>query len=167
MKFFYVSLFLVAHSCIHNETHPSSIYTHMHWTSSLRLVTCNPILSWKLTDFFLFTYVWQLHLSSFTWEIAGYWVAALVLLSLWYPEKSKGLSWFVFFSVLSYCNIWSHCSRLDVSESGLAALVRLCNGDMRKALNILQVFKYSTLFLCTLWLLSRGCYWWDGITNIQ
>lgn len=29
--------------------------------------------------------------------------------------------------------------RLDVSESGLAALVRLSNGDMRKALNILQV----------------------------
>ncbi|KAI8531360.1 hypothetical protein RHMOL_Rhmol11G0130500 [Rhododendron molle] len=27
---------------------------------------------------------------------------------------------------------------LDVTESGLAALVRLCNGDMRKALNILQ-----------------------------
>ncbi|XP_022989996.1 replication factor C subunit 3-like [Cucurbita maxima] len=28
--------------------------------------------------------------------------------------------------------------RLDVSESGLAALVRLCGGDMRKALNIMQ-----------------------------
>ncbi|KAH7833832.1 hypothetical protein Vadar_010178 [Vaccinium darrowii] len=28
-------------------------------------------------------------------------------------------------------------TRLDVSESGLAALVPLCNGDMRKALNIL------------------------------
>ncbi|XP_058189699.1 replication factor C subunit 3 [Rhododendron vialii] len=27
---------------------------------------------------------------------------------------------------------------LDVTEGGLAALVRLCNGDMRKALNILQ-----------------------------
>ena len=32
-------------------------------------------------------------------------------------------------------------TRLDVSESGLAALVRLSNGDMRKALNILQVIK--------------------------
>ena len=30
-------------------------------------------------------------------------------------------------------------TRLDVSESGLAALVRLSSGDMRKALNILQV----------------------------
>jgi len=29
--------------------------------------------------------------------------------------------------------------RLDVTESGLAAIVRLSNGDMRKALNILQV----------------------------
>lgn len=29
--------------------------------------------------------------------------------------------------------------RLDVTESGLTALVRLCSGDMRKALNILQV----------------------------
>lgn len=29
--------------------------------------------------------------------------------------------------------------RLDVDESGLTALVRLSNGDMRKALNILQV----------------------------
>lgn len=28
---------------------------------------------------------------------------------------------------------------LDVTESGLAAIVRLGNGDMRKALNILQV----------------------------
>lgn len=31
------------------------------------------------------------------------------------------------------------CPRLDVAENGLAALVRLSNGDMRKALNILQV----------------------------
>ncbi|MBA0623888.1 hypothetical protein Godav_009323 [Gossypium davidsonii] len=31
--------------------------------------------------------------------------------------------------------------RLDVPDCGLAALVRLSNGDMRKALNILQVFK--------------------------
>jgi DNA polymerase III delta prime subunit len=30
-------------------------------------------------------------------------------------------------------------SRLDVDEGGLTALVRLSNGDMRKALNILQV----------------------------
>lgn len=30
-------------------------------------------------------------------------------------------------------------TRLDVSETGLAAVVRLSNGDMRKALNILQV----------------------------
>lgn len=29
--------------------------------------------------------------------------------------------------------------RLDVTESGMKALVRLSNGDMRKALNILQV----------------------------
>lgn len=29
--------------------------------------------------------------------------------------------------------------RLDVDNSGLTALVRLSNGDMRKALNILQV----------------------------
>lgn len=32
-------------------------------------------------------------------------------------------------------------TRLDVSESGLAAVVRLSNGDMRKALNILQVIR--------------------------
>ncbi|KAH9623159.1 hypothetical protein KSS87_011013 [Heliosperma pusillum] len=32
---------------------------------------------------------------------------------------------------------------LDVSESGLAALVRLSNGDMRKALNILQGTEYA------------------------
>ena len=30
-------------------------------------------------------------------------------------------------------------TRLDVPASGLAAVVRLSNGDMRKALNILQV----------------------------
>lgn len=34
---------------------------------------------------------------------------------------------------------FTYCLRLDVPESGLAALVRLSNGDMRKALNILQV----------------------------
>jgi replication factor C subunit 3/5 len=46
---------------------------------------------------------------------------------------------------------------LDVSESGLAALVRLCNGDMRKALNILQSTHMAsqqqiteeTVYLCT------------------
>lgn len=35
----------------------------------------------------------------------------------------------------------THWNRLDVPDSGLTALVRLSNGDMRKALNILQVFK--------------------------
>ncbi|KAE9446486.1 hypothetical protein C3L33_21613, partial [Rhododendron williamsianum] len=46
---------------------------------------------------------------------------------------------------------------LDVTESGLAALVRLCNGDMRKALNILQSTHMATqqqiteeaVYLCT------------------
>ncbi|KAK6938386.1 Replication factor C, C-terminal [Dillenia turbinata] len=45
---------------------------------------------------------------------------------------------------------------LDVSESGLAALVRLSNGDMRKALNILQSTHMATkqiteeaVYLCT------------------
>ncbi|KAF7127044.1 hypothetical protein RHSIM_Rhsim11G0069700 [Rhododendron simsii] len=46
---------------------------------------------------------------------------------------------------------------LDVSESGLAALVRLCNGDMRKALNILQsthmasqqLITEEAVYLCT------------------
>jgi DNA polymerase III delta prime subunit len=33
----------------------------------------------------------------------------------------------------------SYPCRLDVDEGGLTALVRLSNGDMRKALNILQV----------------------------
>ncbi|XP_022957601.1 replication factor C subunit 3-like [Cucurbita moschata] len=46
--------------------------------------------------------------------------------------------------------------RLDVSESGLAALVRLCGGDMRKALNILQSTHMAShhitdeaVYLCT------------------
>ena len=38
------------------------------------------------------------------------------------------------------------CCRLDVSENGLPAVVRLANGDMRKALNILQV-RTPALFL--------------------
>ncbi|KAI9072790.1 hypothetical protein K1719_045232 [Acacia pycnantha] len=45
---------------------------------------------------------------------------------------------------------------LDVTESGLAALVRLCNGDMRKALNILQSTHMASqqiteeaVYLCT------------------
>ncbi|KAM7514827.1 hypothetical protein LguiA_004410 [Lonicera macranthoides] len=45
---------------------------------------------------------------------------------------------------------------LDVPESGLAALVRLCNGDMRKALNILQSTHMASqqiteeaVYLCT------------------
>ena len=38
-------------------------------------------------------------------------------------------------------NNFCHWTRLDVPETGLAALVRLSNGDMRKALNILQVIR--------------------------
>ncbi|KDO80568.1 hypothetical protein CISIN_1g0178842mg, partial [Citrus sinensis] len=45
---------------------------------------------------------------------------------------------------------------LDVTEGGLAALVRLCNGDMRKALNILQSTHMASqqiteeaVYLCT------------------
>ncbi|CAI9115429.1 OLC1v1016331C2 [Oldenlandia corymbosa var. corymbosa] len=45
---------------------------------------------------------------------------------------------------------------LDVTESGLKALVRLCNGDMRKALNILQSTHMASqqiseeaVYLCT------------------
>ncbi|CAL5343283.1 unnamed protein product [Camellia sinensis] len=38
--------------------------------------------------------------------------------------------------------------RLDVPECGLKALVRLSNGDMRKALNILQVLKSFTPCFC-------------------
>jgi replication factor C subunit 3/5 len=36
-------------------------------------------------------------------------------------------------------NVLEFVTRLDVEDSGLSALVRLSNGDMRKALNILQV----------------------------
>ncbi|CAI0393164.1 unnamed protein product [Linum tenue] len=36
--------------------------------------------------------------------------------------------------------------RLDVTETGLAALVRLSSGDMRKALNILQVWNFILSF---------------------
>ncbi|XP_023550699.1 replication factor C subunit 3-like [Cucurbita pepo subsp. pepo] len=46
--------------------------------------------------------------------------------------------------------------RLDVTEGGLAALVRLCTGDMRKALNILQSTHMASqhiteeaVYLCT------------------
>lgn len=41
--------------------------------------------------------------------------------------------------IIQFNGLFLHLARLDVTESGLAALVRLCNGDMRKALNILQV----------------------------
>lgn len=51
------------------------------------------------------------------------------------------------------------CS-LDVTDGGLAAIVRLANGDLRKALNILQValflmFWLVSLTLKTRWLLGR------------
>ena len=42
-------------------------------------------------------------------------------------------------------NNFCHWNRLDVPETGLAALVRLSNGDMRKALNILQVMNFFFL----------------------
>lgn len=54
--------------------------------------------------------------------------------------------------------------RLDVSENGLAAVVRLSNGDMRKALNILQVIIpllrcFFFVYLCVLlFLLFCFCY---------
>ncbi|KAJ9549272.1 hypothetical protein OSB04_021815 [Centaurea solstitialis] len=57
----------------------------------------------------------------------------------------------LFFSVLTCA-----ASRLDVTEDGLAALVRLSNGDMRKALNILQSTHMASqqiteeaVYLCT------------------
>ncbi|KAK5786255.1 hypothetical protein PVK06_040888 [Gossypium arboreum] len=50
----------------------------------------------------------------------------------------------------------SHSVQLDVPDSGLAALVRLSNGDMRKALNILQSTHMASqkiteeaVYLCT------------------
>lgn len=53
------------------------------------------------------------------------------------------------FMVLCPWNIFPFFgNRLDVSESGLAALVRLSSGDMRKALNILQV--WCLLYICCL-----------------
>ncbi|KAB2061869.1 hypothetical protein ES319_A10G115200v1 [Gossypium barbadense] len=56
-----------------------------------------------------------------------------------------------------YCYQFSlHWTRLDVPDSGLAALVRLSNGDMRKALNILQSTHMASqkiteeaVYLCT------------------
>jgi hypothetical protein len=44
--------------------------------------------------------------------------------------------------------IFFHWTRLEVSETGLVALVRLSNGDMRKALNILQVIIFFSLKFC-------------------
>ncbi|CAI9115430.1 OLC1v1016331C3 [Oldenlandia corymbosa var. corymbosa] len=48
---------------------------------------------------------------------------------------------------------------LDVTESGLKALVRLCNGDMRKALNILQVI----FLLAHLWLVFTFFFFSFGL----
>lgn len=55
----------------------------------------------------------------------------------------------VFFLTLCFVLPFYNWTRLNVSESGLAALVRLSNGDMRKALNILQVLEYF-LFVVSL-----------------
>lgn len=54
--------------------------------------------------------------------------------------------------------------RLDVPESGLEALKRLSNGDMRKALNILQVLKLLGLFIpsCLCINVSAWLGWWCG-----
>ncbi|GMN45559.1 hypothetical protein TIFTF001_014751 [Ficus carica] len=60
------------------------------------------------------------------------------------------------FWILKFCWKYQYQYRLDVSESGLAALVRLSNGDMRKALNILQSTHMASkkiteeeVYLCT------------------
>lgn len=37
---------------------------------------------------------------------------------------------------------WICACSLDVTDGGLAAIVRLVNGDLRKALNILQVVAF-------------------------
>lgn len=54
------------------------------------------------------------------------------------------------------------CS-LDVTDGGLAAIVRLVNGDLRKALNILQVALFLMFWLVrptmnTEWLLDQPLY---------
>ena len=70
-------------------------------------------------------------------------------------------------------NNFCHWTRLDVPETGLAALVRLSNGDMRKALNILQVIrilppptpppqKKILLMLLSL-CVCLGCRWWGRV----
>ena len=43
-------------------------------------------------------------------------------------------------------NDWFYACSLDVTDGGLAAIVRLVNGDLRKALNILQVFALFRMF---------------------
>lgn len=55
------------------------------------------------------------------------------------PTRFNDLCHLILIEFSQYFCTNSTCIRLDVSESGLVALVRLCNGDMRKALNILQV----------------------------
>lgn len=61
--------------------------------------------------------------------------------------------------------------RLDVDDSGLTALVRLSNGDMRKALNILQVsflllfFKRNSISFFLFFLFFKSlfleCLFWN------
>lgn len=52
--------------------------------------------------------------------------------------------------------------RLDVPESGLEALKCLSNGDMRKALNILQVLKLLILFIPSCLCISVSAWLGDG-----
>ena len=51
--------------------------------------------------------------------------------------KSKFLVCFSFF--LRKIRYFFNYARVDITEDGLKALVHLASGDMRKALNILQV----------------------------
>jgi hypothetical protein len=48
-------------------------------------------------------------------------------------------------------NGWSYICSLDVTNCGLVAIVRLVNGDLHNALNILQVVALFLMFWADRW----------------
>jgi hypothetical protein len=56
---------------------------------------------------------------------------------------------------------------LDVTDGGLAAIVRLVNGDLRKALNILQVVAFFLMFWADRWIVDVPLLFYSRSLNSE
>lgn len=112
--------------------------------------------TWREIPYSLYTCI-QCTGSSSKGTVTGKWLAQVYsCTSESIEQHTKRNSWLLYFPGFVF--------RVQVSDDGMKSLVRLANGDMRKALNILQVSrKFSFWFLWVI--LSRENYLHVAVLN--